>query len=142
MYQLNHSPLADCVAEKVTDILSGEYQQHLTVMQLFSRISKLFQFSSVKRFLCSIEKHLVPQLIISRHKDVQQVRLGVVVVSVLFSFYSVENKTHQVIPHAVTRQTVSLLPYVCCLGHFPCEKEQKSFFFGEVMESASIMLAT
>lgn len=65
--------MAGCLSEKVTDILSSSYDQGLTVMELFHKACKLFDYDNVNVFLGHIEKYLLPHLITCDHKDLHQV---------------------------------------------------------------------
>ncbi|KAF6024513.1 ATR [Bugula neritina] len=73
IYQKNQSMLAECLSEKVVEILSNRYSEELTVMDLFDRASKLFHYESPSLFITSLEKHIVPYLVSSEHTDIHQV---------------------------------------------------------------------
>ena len=75
MYQKNESLLAECLSEKITEVLSAKFNEDFTVMDLFVNASKLFKFETVTVFLKAIERHLVPFLIICDHVEIHQVSL-------------------------------------------------------------------
>ena len=75
MYQKNEGLLAECLSEKITEVLSAKFNEDFTVVDLFVNASKLFKFETVTVFLKAIERHLVPFLIICDHVEIHQVSL-------------------------------------------------------------------
>lgn len=73
MYQKNESLLAECLSEKITEVLSAQFNEEFTVMDLFVNASKLFKFETVTIFLKSMESHLIPFLITCDHAEIHQV---------------------------------------------------------------------
>ena len=73
VYQQNQSLLAECLSEKVVEILCCSYAEGSTVMHLFNKASKLFHYEQPSSFLKSLEKHIIPYLITSDHTDIPKV---------------------------------------------------------------------